>query len=46
MIGIGHTITLGGLLKQGSKIDEYLGLFSLKSRDFWVFLHDGGLVKG
>ena len=28
-------------VKQGSKIDEYFGLFSLKSHDMQVFWHVG-----
>ena len=41
MIAIGHVITISGLVKIGSKIDEYLGIFSLNKRDFELFLHDG-----
>jgi hypothetical protein len=28
-------------VKWGSKMDEYFRLFSLKSRELWVFWHDG-----
>jgi hypothetical protein len=28
-------------VKQGSKMDEYFGLFSLKNHDLQVFWHDG-----
>ena len=33
-------------VKQGSEIDEYFWLFSLKSRELWVFWHDGEEISG
>jgi len=27
-------------VKQGSKMDEYFGVFSLNKHDFWVFWND------
>jgi len=43
--GIGPATTMSGLLNRGLKMDEYFGIFSLKSCDMRVFWNDGERIS-